>query len=398
MKTDKTNFLFYSISFLAITIFSYLTYFTNGEILKGILFIDKQDTFMDFFNCVSLGDSPYQRSFIAVYPPLTMFKFYVLGACSGVTVADSIQPWHDVAVRIRCSQVGMTVFYLYSSLVNILLVYLWTCIKKGTYSEKFSFIIVMFFSMPFVYMFERGNNILLSLFFSCCFVYFYQHQNRKVQFFSFSCLAIATSIKISPFIYSLVLLRERKYKDFFLVCVITIVIFFFPFFFFRENILDQLCSMIRNVIISSEAYSSALFPTFFINIKQLLSFFMPELFAMFIRWIVIICGVWEILYCQNLRKWEVFTVLSILAIFIPSFSAVYSLIYMTIPLMLFLDRNIEEYDKNDLVFTFLFLGVFLLIPNLSSAFKISTLVESICILEMIMILEFKGIWKTLKKL
>ena len=391
----KTEFVFYCLSFIAIVTLLYLSYFTNGEILKSILFSDRQDTFMDYFNCVVLGDSPYSRSFIAIYPPLAMLKFYILGACSGVSSAESGFPWHEVAIKIRCSQVGMTVFGLYTGFILFSLTYLWSSIKKGNHCERISFILAMFFSMPFVYTVERGNNILIALFFIFCFVYFYQHRSRKIQIISFACLAIATSIKISPFIYALILLRDKRYKDFCIVCVLACVIFFLPFLFFQGNVGKQLCIMINNIMISSENYSNAVFPSFFINIEQLMAVFVPKIFATQLKWLIVICGILEILYFKHLQKWETFAILSILAIIIPSFSAVYALVYMMVPLMLFLDRAVDE--NHDLVFTFLFLGIFLVIPNLFLSFRLSTLIETLCLIEMVLLLEFRGISNALLK-
>ena len=88
-------------------------------------------------------------------------------------------------------------------------------------------------------------------------------------------------------------------------------------------------------------------------------------------------------------------ILIILTIMIPSFSAVYSLIYMSIPAMLFLDRKDINDDSSNILFIVLFVGMFILIPNISS-FRISTLIETFCLFEMILLIEIKGVKMIIK--
>ena len=398
-KIKNNNFKFYSIALFSVITMAYLSYFTRGELLKWILFNDPHDTFMDYFNCLFLGDTPYSAQpiegypKIAVYPPLSMVFFNILGH---ISAPDSIQPWHKTAIDIRSSQVGMTVFGLYSTILYTSIVYLWTCIKQGNACEKISFVFSMLLSIPFIFMFERGNNILLSLFFLTCFVFFNDYPNRKVQLTSFMCLAIATSIKISPVIFSLVLLRNKRYKDFVLSMFFTVVIFFLPFIFLDDVFIEQFFQFVEIIRDNSFFYSNAVFPIIFIDSKKLLSIFIPEFISTIIKWFIILCGIWEVLFFKALTKWEVITILSSLVILIPPFSAIYSLVYMSIPLILYLDRDKDIFKTNDNIFLYFFLGIFILIPNFPNTYRISTFLECISILEIVLLIELRAIVKAFK--
>ena len=397
-KVKKDSFKFYSLLLFSIFSICCMTYCTNGTILKNLLFDDPNDTFMDFFNCLYLGNNPYSVSPIegfppiAVYPPLSIIGFNILG---NMINPNSDLFWHDIALHTRNSQIGMMVFGLYTLGLYSSIILVWSLIKQGGIYEKACFCFVMIFSLPFIFMFERGNNIMVALLFLLCFINLYTSNNRVARYFSFFCLAIATTIKISPIIFSLLLLRERRYKEFLLAIFITIIVLIVPFFYFYGGLREQFLQLINNISLNSIFYSNKLFPTYFIDVRKLLSFFFPGIMPDLIKWSMVICGVCLVLISKFLKKWEVVAILSILTIMIPSFSAVYSLIYMSIPAMLFLDRKDINDDSSNILFIVLFVGMFILIPNISS-FRISTLIETFCLFEMILLIEIKGVKMIIK--
>lgn len=393
-KLNKLNFVFFTGMFFSAVTFVYLIYFTHGEILKGVIYSDPLDTFMDYYNCISIGNNPYKSAFISIYPPLTMFFFTILGHMSS---PEMIASWHDLAVKIRGSQIGMTVFGIYLSLVYSVIVCFWYELKKGNAYEKVCFVFVMLMSTPFIFLLERGNIIILTMFFLGCYLYLYKHQNRYWQIVSFVCLSIAVAMKLSPAIFSLLILRERRFKDFLLLSVIEFIVVFFPFFFFDEGLFVQIKLMVANITNLSKIFAGTLFPTFYLDIKKFLALLIPGNTISFVKWGIVLIGIVEVLYIKKMSQWRVVAILTILSIVIPAFSAIYSLIYMTIPLMLFLDKPVFEEEKiADFIYVFLFVGIFCLIPNISRSFMISTLIESACLVGMVVLLEIQGIYEVIK--
>lgn len=389
-KLNKLNFVFCSGMFFSAVTFAYLTYFTHGAILKDIIFNDPNDTFMDYYNCIAIGESPYKSAWIAVYPPLSMAYFAILGHMS---TSEAMASWHELAVKIRGSQIGMTVFGLYLTITYSMLVCFWYELKKGNAYEKVSFILAMLVSVPFIFSLERGNNVILTMLCIGHFVCFYKHPNRKIQIASFVCLAIAVAMKLSPAIFSLLLLRERRYKDFLLLMLIELAVVFLPFYYFKEDMLVQIKLMALNIAKSTEFYTEALFPTHFIDANKLFLMMFSDGLSKAIKLGITIVGLGEVLFIKKIQEWKAVTILAVLAIIIPAFSAIYSLVYMAIPLMLFLDKGDEARDKFDFLYTLFFIGIFCFIPNFANQLKASTLIECVCIIGLLLLIEIQELFQ-----
>lgn len=388
-KIKKVNLIFYALVFFFSFSTAYLSYLTYGEALKGVLFFDSDDTFMDYFNCISLGDNPYMSSEIAIYPPLSMIIFSILGRMSGI---GGVFSWHEIAINARSSQIGITIFGLYLIVLYSVLLYLWVYLKQGNFYEKVCFTLSMLLSFPFIFMFERGNNILLSLIFLTCFIHFYKIPVTKIQLVSYVCLIFAISIKLSPAIFLLLLLREKRYKAFLVVSLIGVAAFFLPFALYDGNPYKNFIAMLKNIEFISAYYTTFPYSNYVLDVKHFLSLFFPQSFSKVIKWIIVLLGVWGVIGCKKFKEWEVFTILSCLLIIIPSFSTIYSLVYMSIPLMFFLDYVKFKNAKYEKLFVILFAGIFVVIPNLFNTFVLNHwIIGCVCILELLIFIEFKGI-------
>lgn len=113
--------------------------------------------------------------------------------------------------------------------------------------------------------------------------------------------------------------------------------------------------MALNIAKSTEFYTEALFPTHFIDANKLFLMMFSDGLSKAIKLGITIVGLGEVLFIKKIQEWKAVTILAVLAIIIPVFSAIYSLVYMAIPLMLFLDKGDEARDKFDFL-----LGYFVL--------------------------------------
>ena len=75
------------------------------------------------------------------------------------------------------------------------------------------FTAAVFLSGLMLFALERGNSILLAVVFLLVFLWGYQAENKIFQYLSFCALGAAAGIKISPALFGLILLSERRYKD-----------------------------------------------------------------------------------------------------------------------------------------------------------------------------------------
>ena len=66
--------------------------------------------------------------------------------------------------------------------------------------EKVVFCFVILFSLPFIFLWDRGNAVLLTLIALLGFVLFYESESNKKRIVAYICLGIAAGIKIPQFL------------------------------------------------------------------------------------------------------------------------------------------------------------------------------------------------------
>ena len=152
-KARWEQYLFYIAMLTAISSVVILGYFTHGESIRSILLNDKNDAMMDFFNSITYGMKPYVNK--VIYPPLINVIYGFLGRFS-------IEVFNG-GFAIRTHQMGSLIYGLYVISMYSLCVYLISKIKLGTPREKIGFTVILLFSLPFLFTYDRGNSILLVL-------------------------------------------------------------------------------------------------------------------------------------------------------------------------------------------------------------------------------------------
>lgn len=232
------NLVYYFVFFAFIILFLILVFATNGNIIKGILFQNKSDTFMDHFNSVIYNEiDPYNNH--VIYPPLACV-FYKI--CNKMIPRDvyygiiSNPTTKSQPVAMKISQGFVLPFMIYFILTALLFLISISLLKKGGKLEKVAFCTTIAFSTPLLFAVERGNNILIPLAFSIFFIGFYDHKNKWVREASFICLAIAVGFKLYPCLFAVVLLSEKKWREFLRVVIYCIITTILPFFVFYGGI------------------------------------------------------------------------------------------------------------------------------------------------------------------
>lgn len=343
--------------------FFYLAFRSHGETLLKNLHNFENDTFMDFFNSITYERHPYEND--VIYPPLVNLIYYIVHAL----VPQSI--FSEGALAIRDSQIGRIIIGLYISITTVLFCYSVLKTKKGKLEEKIFFLFTLILSMPFLYQLERANIIILSLIFLMLFIEGYQSDNMLHKHMALFSLAVSASIKIYPVFWGLLLIREKRWKDALWCIFYGIIVFFGPFCLFGgaksiplfiTNILNCTKYMVSTGVglkLSISNTLSYLGILIFDNIHAL------DIFCILVKIICFVGGILLMLFSTYKQTWKLYMVPTLMIILIPDFSFLYSLIYIVIPLISFLDQE-EKLGKIDVIYFVLF--VVLLIPIVNCKF------------------------------
>lgn len=390
-KMNSIKIIFYTFMFLTIGIMIIMGYLTHGEYIRSMLHNNKNDVFMDYFNSIQYGLKPYSRD--VIYPPLINVFYGFIGRFA---VKD------EIPLLLRVNQLSAIVFLFYSLFTYWLLYY-----SLNEFSKKYLikskeinlFLCMMLFSLPFLFMMERANSIILALSFSMLFLAYYNINNIK----AFICLGIAVSIKITPCVFALILLRDRKWKEALICAIIISAIFNLPFiltdgniFILIDNIMNA-TNIFQGAIVCADGSLRNIGYGVYVNIGNTIKT-VAEILHTNLNYIItpinILLFCWAtgmILMNKNISEWKIYTLLCGIITLTPGFSAVYNLIYYIIPLICFLSNNPKSKLIN-YVYISLFLLIFIPIVNIDIPIfenvshediypiRISTLVESISIL------------------
>lgn len=87
-----------------------------------------------------------------------------------------------------------------------------------------------------LFMFERGNNIIIALILSLIFVTFYKSDKVLVRELSLIALSAAIAIKIYPIVFCALLVREKRIKELLRTALYSILLFVVPFFIFYDGL------------------------------------------------------------------------------------------------------------------------------------------------------------------
>jgi len=187
------------------------------------------DGWTDFFNVnywAQNGFNPYTSDFRSSYPPLVLliaklFSFLADYSRDSFVVAKTF--WGIFSYHLA--------FVGFSALSFLA----WCKMMKDRGCSLVQGILVgvaLLLTTPYLYAYERGNYILVVV--TCLSWYFaWLHSEKRWQReVALILLAIAAGIKLYPALLAAILLKERRFLDFFKTCIYTVAAFFLPFLAF----------------------------------------------------------------------------------------------------------------------------------------------------------------------
>ncbi len=323
---------------------------TKGQTFYSILHPYDNDQFMDFFNSIQYGRTPYEKG--VIYPPLANLIYAVLGR---IIPSNRLIPTLDV----RNTQMGGIVFFMYTLAIVYSLVQLMQAMKYmfPTKVQNVMFDMCILISAPFVFCYERGNIILLCL--VCCmgFCYFRSKGKTKASILS---LALAVGLKIYPAVFGLIELKTGNKKKIARMVIVSIIVFVLPFAFFPRGSIGLL---LNNIQRTSEAFqmNGVGIRHDLENLMSIIHYAcgidIPQVVVTIVRYAFVLLGILVVLLDAKISEWKQLYISTAILILFPNFSYTYTLIFILIPLMSFMKN--ETFKKLDYLYSFLFLFIFM---------------------------------------
>lgn len=210
-------------------------------------------------------------------------------------------------------------------------------------------IILAFMTYPFLFAFDRGN-CEFAIYLLCAGFFLLLQRGARIP--ALVCLALAVSAKIYPAVFALTLLRQRRWKDFLLIGVLAVAFTAGAMLLFGVTPGQLLEASRRSAPIAHRYMTEGLdcveFSTGFVPmIRCLFLLAGPEAgrmrdFSEYMLklWTPMGCAlavcILAPMFLKRLRTWEEALLMAAVVILIPPRSADYKLLYMYIPLLMFL--------------------------------------------------------------
>lgn len=381
----------FALSLFTCELMSWLTHaISHGNLLDSYFVNDYYNTSMDYFNMISYLDKDDPYTMNANYPPMCFLILKVL--------------YHFIPTPIR----GGDGFYyrelmhaqiLYIIYSVFLIISIWELLKKsynGNYLEKTLLATGIVFSGPVLFTLERGNLIFICLPCLLVFTFFYNSDKKSKRWCAYFALAIASSIKLYPALFGLLILQKKRYKEAFQTIILGLFVFIVPCYAFGG--VSSITGMLRGIIASSELQSNIglAYNFSFINLLNIVSVLGGiEIEGATIAKIIVPFLICSIIYILGKEEWKKIYSLSLLCIWLPEFSYAYTLVLMIPPLLSYLKNGSSTFKY---LYQFCFLVILLplclpkmeyLNPDVKFPLTMPTLVinATICILTIAILIE-----------
>lgn len=401
-KIHVTKNKFFVFCFLLITAFSTIFLFSKKDNYRYYFHQDDSDSFMDLFNSV-VSWSRFGKHSMSNYPPFAELPYAILGNMIPVQAENTTEQ----AYALRASVPGAFLLMLHILLFILPFFLLCFFYVEGDNFKKIALSSILSMSGIVLWSLQRGNIIVFAFLFAFLFVILYDSESSKKRFFACVCLAIAASLKLYPGVFGLLLLEKRDWKGM-AVCALTFLILYVGAFFACGYTIDQFGdnfkiafewakensgdSSISIPPLVQQAASSEIAPAnstasvepafvddlakpnswvyyaprglnvsmknfvivlnkiFFRASHGIIPFFVGERFCAVIPFITLCCGIFSFFFLKD--GWKKLLAMSLMCVYVPEKSGLYSVLFALVPLIVFLNDN--SLGKKNYVYALLF--------------------------------------------
>lgn len=390
--------IFYAIILIGLAALTIASVVTRGYSLEAIFFSDRRDYFMDYFHSIYYSlNGPYMN-YNVIYPPLINIIYEAIGI--------ALEWGHGTftnGFEIRAYNLGIA-SYVISVIIAIVITYF--IIQRScrvSKKEALIFFFIVVTSYPMLYCLDRGNSMMFSVIFIALFLMFYDSKSKNKRYLAFIFLGIATSIKIYPGLFGLLILRDglnrRDLKETLICIIICALIFFPPFLLTDGTFMDMLhnatsfsgyaitfgqvniIAMLESSLIalSVENYASYRF------IGQILSGLMLLFIAA------------SVIFDKAMPKWQMVCLLAGSQILCAGLGTQYLLLYMVIPAWYFVNSHPDE-SREYMIYGVLLAAILLSAPGSAGIGNIFTFAKGMITLSIVIIILSKSCNRILEML
>lgn len=222
--------------------------------------------------------------------------------------------------------------------------------------------IITFLSLPVLYILDRGNFDMLIFFLFAGFIYAFKSEKYLL---SAILLAVENAIKPFPFLFLLLFLQKKKYKEFFLSLILTGILIFSGFSILKGAFFDQITVFIQDLYLfkmtnildtnltNGMSLNSSMFTALKFIFSQNVNIIPTMLLVKIYNYISLFVAAFTLIFAWREKIfWKKITLLSFLMLLLPYMVVDYKLIFLFVPIWLFF--NAEEQSKFDGIYTVLF--------------------------------------------
>lgn len=221
--------------------------------------------------------------------------------------------------------------------------------------------ILTFLSLPSLYLLDRGNFDMFLFFLLAGFIYAFKSEKYLL---SAILLALENAIKPFPLLFLLLFLQKKKYKEFFLSLIITGALVISGFLILKGAFFDQISVFIQdlylfkmtNILDTGLSNGMSLNSSMFTALKFIFcqnNIISTMLLVKIYNYICLFVASLTLIFTWREKIfWKKITLLSCLMLLLPYMVVDYKLIFLFVPIWLFL--NAEEQSKFDGIYTVLF--------------------------------------------
>ncbi len=360
---DPLKTVFITVSAVLLAVFVVCVIATGGSAFSKVLFADRSDFFMDFFNSAYYGiDLPYTKHSV-IYPPLVTAVYAWIGDICARFV--EFAPNDTIGYQLRNSQMGMMALMLSSAIALSGLALISRRAHEGTRNDT-AVMLLLLSSFPVVYALERGNSILFTVLFVLVFILGYRSENRYVRYMSYVALGLSVGIKVYTVFFGLLILRDRNYREMSIALSIVMLVFMVPFLLTDGSV--------YNFYTNAFSYTGSIGDSdgSFYSIRDFLNFFRDYASVSVLRAVQL--ALYAIMYlilllaallCGGLRRWQFLTLACCAITLGVGTSTTYNYCLFIIPLLFFLHEE-KAFEGMNRVYVILFAMMFVWLPAFSA--------------------------------
>lgn len=341
LEMDKRVLLYIVLIFVGNIIFWTMAALTDWKSTQTVFFRWDHWTYMDWFSefmrfndeTVYAGEKP------ANYPALCfviyrIFYSFVPMGDKRLTNIYEIKNMQQTIIPMAFLEITL-LFFLYHILK--------ACMKNMCDIYKEIFVVAIFMSAPYMFLYERANLMYFSIIGTFIYILKYDSEKKSERILAYLALAIAAAIKVYPAIFGILTLQKKRYGETVLLGGIGAVSFFLPFAKFGG--ISGVKVYFDTVLRSFDDFSELGFGYDFsiynleravlsmINGYQEQATNVSRIFTLILLVIALL---------TSRKLWKEIVVLTLFFIFIPSFSYEYTLCFLTLPFIYMINEKCKK--------------------------------------------------------